>query len=598
MQRKAKKKFGQSAFRFGFNSFSTRLIIMGGIFFVSVNIISGRLFGVQVREYQSWKQKAFAQQAQIANIEPERGDIYVRNKDGGLQAVAVSKRFFEIGVDPRKAGERLRQDAQTLAEALSLDVSAVAEKLAKRNDPYETLAKHVPEEVAARIQGKNIPSLVMTEHRERYYPLGNFASHIIGFVGYDSEGKSAGRYGIELGQDGALRGSGLSADELRTLMDKGSLWGAKSFYVQNGAQIVLTLDPNIQSEAEKDLAEEVRQWNAKSGNVIVMDPKTGAILALANYPSFDPNTYAKEKNLSVFLNSAVSLRYEPGSVFKPFTLAAGLTSGKITPQSSYYDSGEQIIGNVKIHNAGNSAPRKMIDMALFLQRSYNLGAVFIERTIGNQAFRDFVLKTLRFGDKTGIDVPQEIANSFGNLDGKYANDVNYAEASFGQGIAVTPIKLIQMFAAFANSGIVMQPYVVDTVQFPDGTRKTTTPRIIGQMIDRNVVAQEVPLLEGVVEAKLGSGRPARVAGYRIAGKTGTADIASSDGSGYSGSVNHTFVGFGPTTDPKFVILTRIEEPKGVRYAEATAVPLAGKIMKYLVNYYGIPPDKPEDLTQQ
>lgn len=574
------------------HSFSARLVVAGLLFFVCIDAVSGKFFAVQIHNYEYWKQKAFAQQSQISNVEPERGDIFVRDKDGGLHAVAVNKRFFDIGVDPRKTKADPSQDAHDLASLLSLAYPDVFGKMKRSADPYEPLAKHVDESLARAVQERDIDGVVMQEQDARYYPLGNFASQVVGFVGYDQSGSLAGRYGIELGMDDTLRGSGPSADDLQKLMDQGSFLAAKNLYVQNGANVVLTIDPNIQSEVEKDLADEVKQWKAKSGNAIVMDPRTGAIRAMANYPSFDPNQYAKTKDMSVFLNSCVSLRYEPGSIFKPLTMAAGLTSGKITPDSQYYDDGAKKIGNVTIHNAGNSAPHKLISMALFLERSYNLGAVFIEQTVGNQFFHDFLLKTLKLEDKTNIDLPQEIQSSFANLRSKNANDVNYAESAFGQGIAMTPIKLIQMIGSLANNGVVMQPYVIDTVQYPDGTQKATAPHIVGQEISQDVVRQEVPLLEGVVEAERGSAHLARVPGYRIAGKTGTADIASSDGSGYSGEVNHSFVGFGPISDPKFVVLTRIEQPQGIRYAEATAVPLGGKIMKYIVEYYGIPPDAP------
>ncbi len=590
---RAPKKKKHSIFpKIAVHSFSARLIVAGLIFFACIDAVSGKFFAVQIHNYEYWKQKAFAQQSQVSSIQPERGDIFMRDKDGGLHVVAVNKRYFDVGVDPRKTKSDPSQDARELASLLSLSYPDVLAKMQRSTDPYRLIVKHVDDSLAQSIQEKDIDGLVMQEQDARYYPLGNFASQVIGFVGYDSSGSLDGRYGVELGMNDVLHGTGPSADDLQKLMDQGSLLSAKNLYVQNGANVILTVDPNIQAEVEKDLAAMVNKWHAKSGNAIVMDPKTGAIRAMANFPSFDPNQYAKVKDMSVFLNSCVSLRYEPGSIFKPFTMAAGLTSGKITPDSQYYDDGVKKIGTVLIHNAGNSAPHKWINMALFLERSYNLGAVFIEQTVGNQFFHDFLLDTLKLEDKSNIDLPQEISSSFANLRSRNANDVNFAESAFGQGVAMTPIKLIQMIGAFANNGVVMQPYVIDSIQYPDGTQKVASPRIVSRAISPEVVKEEVPLLEGVVEAQRGSAFLARVPGYQIAGKTGTADIASSDGSGYSGEVNHSFVGFGPLTDPKFVVLTRIEQPQGVRYAEATAVPLGGQIMKYLVDYYGIPPDAP------
>ncbi|OIO50086.1 MAG: hypothetical protein COX12_01150 [Candidatus Brennerbacteria bacterium CG23_combo_of_CG06-09_8_20_14_all_44_41] len=575
---------------FSFHSFSIRMILLAGFFVVAVGAVSGKFFILQISGYEYWKGKALAQQMQIVQTQPDRGDIFVQDKDGGLHAVAVIKRLFDISVNPSKLVGSPADHARILADMLSLSYADVLQKLSKQNDPYEALARGVSQATAETLAAKKIQGLTIQERKARYYPLGSFASHVIGFVGSDAAGNLSGQYGVELKYDDVLRGAGPTQQNIQALVEKGSFLGAHDLYLENGAVLILTIDPNIQAEAERDLRDEAQKWNAKGGNVIVLDSKTGAIRAFANYPAFDLNAYGKVKDLSIFLNSGTSLRYEPGSVFKPFTLAAGLTQGSITPDTQYFDSGVIRIGNNVIHNAGNSAPNKWISMALFLQRSYNLGAVFIERTIGNAYFSDFLVKTLHFEDKTNVDLPQEINSSFANLKAKDAVDIDFATAAFGQGIAVTPIKLIQMFSAFTNHGIVMQPYIVDAIKRADGSVQATIPKQLGQMISSSVVDKEVPLLESVVSGERGSGMLARIAGYRIAGKTGTGDIANENGTGYTNRVNHTFVGFGPVTDPRFVILTRLEEPQGVRYAETTAVPLFKKIMKFALEYYGIPPD--------
>ncbi|MEW5805344.1 MAG: penicillin-binding protein 2 [Patescibacteria group bacterium] len=577
-------------------SFPVRIYVVAGLFFVVINLLTVRFYRFQVANYDYWKNKALAQQFYSLNLGPERGEILARDKDGNLHHLAVNKHIYNLAVSPKDIEIDPEQAADFLAGQLNLPYEEVLKKLQKKDDPYELIAKNISEETIAAIQERGFKGLIIEDEKSRYYPLGDFASHIIGFVGFDDKNEIAGRYGLELGFNEKLSGSGPSAEEISQTIQKGSFLGLNNIYIKNGDDLVLTIEPIIQKETERLLKEEVEKWSAKSGNAIVVDPKTGEIIALANYPSFDPNYYPQEKDLSVFLNSAVSLRYEPGSVFKPFTLAAGLSSGKITPETTYFDGGEIKIDGRIIRNAGNSAPNKYVSMALFLQRSYNLGAVFIQTAIGNTFFRDFIINRLGFEGKTGIDLPQEINSSFSNFYPPEGRSINFATASFGQGVAVTPIKFIQEFAAFANNGLMMKPFVVKEIKKDNGKIIVTEPTPIRQTISPGVIAQAIPLLESVISGEHGSGKLAQIKGYRIAGKTGTGEIPREDGRGYSDQVNHSFAGFGPVSEPRFVILTRIEDPKGVRYAEATAVPLFRKIMKFVLDYYAIPPDAPEELN--
>lgn len=576
-------------------SFPVRVYFVAGLFFLTINLLSARFYRLQLANYDYWRSKALAQQFYSLNLGPERGEILARDKDGNLHHLAVNKHIYNLAVNPKELTIDPKEAARFLAEKLNLNYEEILKKLQKKDDPYELIAKNVSEEIITAIRDNGFKGLIIEDKKSRYYPLGDFASHLIGFVGFDEKNEIAGRYGLELGFNDRLSGKGPSTEEINRLIQRGSLLGLNNLYLKNGDDLVLTIEPIVQREVERLLKEEVEKWSAKSGNVIVMNPRTGEIIALANYPSFNPNYYSREKDLSVFLNRAISLRYEPGSVFKPFTLAAGITSGKITSESTYFDSGEVRIDGRVIRNAGNSAPRKYVSMALFLQRSYNLGAVFIQTTIGNTFFRDFIINQLGFEEKTGIDLPQEINSSFANFYPPEGRSINFATASFGQGIAVTPIKFIQEFSAFANNGLMMRPFVVKEIRQDNGKIIVTEPTPVKQTISREVVAQIVPLLESVISSEHGSGKLARIKGYRLAGKTGTGEIPREDGRGYTDKVNHTFVGFGPVSEPRFVILTRLEEPKGVRYAEATAVPLFRKVMKFILDYYAIPPDAPEEL---
>jgi len=574
---------------FEFRSFSTRAYIIFGCFIILIAISSAKAFSLQITNYTVWKEKALAQQAQGIDLTPKRGEIFFQDKNGNLVPAAINNTKYNIAIDPSKVKEEEKEEiAEILSLKLEISKESVLAKISKTNDPYELLKQNVEGELSKELKQK-IPSLILEEKDFRHYP-NYLANQTIGFCSFDNlTNKCIGKYGLEAYYDHLLSGNDPTETNLAQIIQKG-VWGAiNDLYVTNGADLILTIDPVIQQEVEKDLKLEVEKWSAKSGNVIVMDPKTGRILALANYPDFNNNEYNKEKDISVFLNSAVSSRYEPGSVFKPFTLAAGLESGKITKNSSYFDKGEITLNNKTIRNAGGSTPNKMVSMELFLQRSYNLGAVFVQQTIGNEYFRDFILNNLDFDEKTNIDLPAEINNSFSNLSRKEAQDIDFATASFGQGIAVTPIKLIQEFAAFANGGDLVKPYIVDYIEI-NGQQTYTEPIVIKKVLKTETLQQEIPLLESVVSGEKGSGFLAKIEGYRIAGKTGTGEIPLENERGYSNRVNHTFVGFGPISDPKVIILTRLEDPKGVNYAEATAVPLFRKIMKFIIDYYAISPD--------
>lgn len=578
-------------------SFGTRVFLFYLMFLASVGLISARLYAIQVSNFSYYRDKALAQQLLVVNKQPERGEIFFQDKTSNLYPAAINKRFFNIAINPSQIKENHNAIARLLAEKLGLLFPEVLEKVNRSDDPYEILLRHANEEQVRQVTQLGISALVISEELLRFYPNENLASHVLGFVGMDGQ-RAKGQYGVEAFYENVLSGKHVGVDQLKKLIEQFSLWGAREKTLENGASLVLTIDPILQKEAERLLKEETERWKAKSGNVIVMDPKTGAIKAMANYPDFNPNNYAKQKDFSVFMNSSVQLRYEPGSVFKPFTLAAGIQSGKVGPETEYFDSGEVRIDNKVIHNAGNAKPNKMVSMSLFLQRSYNLGAVFIEKTVGDEYFKDFIINQLGFADKTEIDLPNEVYNSFSNFYPPEGRHINFANASFGQGIAITPIKLLQEFAAFANKGLIVRPYVVASIRYPSGKVKQTKPQVIKRVISEQTVQKIIPLLEDVVYAEKGSGRLARISGYRIAGKTGTGDIAREDGRGYyNDRINHTFVGFGPVSDPRLVILTRLEDPKGVRYAEATAVPLFRKIMKFALDYYGIPPDKIEDTVQ-
>ncbi|MFN7088396.1 MAG: peptidoglycan D,D-transpeptidase FtsI family protein [Candidatus Paceibacteria bacterium] len=559
---------------------------------VGILIIS-RLSVLQVKEHKKWLAKAESQQQDLVVREIDRGDIFFLSKDGKLQLAAHDKHFPYVWAVPKEIKDPESASA-ILAQLLGNNKDELISKLSKKDDPYELLFKRIPEELASQIKNLNIKGIYIGEKKARFYPGKELASHVIGFVSEDSAGRIAGRYGLEASYDAILQGFSQNvSSDVPTFVS----FRQKDNNLVAGSNLILSIDPNIEFEAERLLSASVEKWHAKSGTIIVMESHTGKILALANFPTFNPNEFNKEKNFEVFLNRAVSLIYEPGSVFKPFTIAAGLESGVITASSTYYDSGEFKVGNTIIRNAGDAAPKKEVTITRLLERSYNVGAAYVSSLVGPDFMREFLLRRFGFEERTGIDLPSEVKSDFRNLMPPEAKPVNFATASFGQGVAVTPIKLIQAFNAFANGGYLIRPYVVEQIEYPDGKITITEPHRIRQVVSRNTLDALVPMLESVVAGEHGSGKLARIKGYRIAGKTGTGEIPRKDAKGYSDKVNHTFIGFGPVTNPKVTILVRLEEPIGARYAEATAVPVFRDLMKYILNYYAIPPDNPEELKE-
>jgi len=562
-------------------NFRTHLVFIGVL--VAGLVIIGRLSVLQVRDHQVWLAKAASQQRRL-KAEPERGEIFWQGKDGKLHPAATFKHYPYVWAVPKEVAEP-EKTSRTLAAILGLDEGELLRKLSKRNDPYELIQKRVAEPAVAKIKAENLKGIQISEEKTRYYPFGELASHVLGFVAENESGWYEGKYGVEAFFDKILNGNSAELRGELVPLSKSS-----------AADIVLTIDPNIQFEAERLLEASFNKWRAKSATVIVMESQTGRILALANQPTFDPNEFGKVKNLENFLNRSISLRFEPGSVFKPFTMAAGLESGAVTPETTYYDSGVVQVGGYDIKNAGNSAPKKQITMTRLLERSYNVGAVFVATKTGADYLRQFFLERFGFEEKTGIDLPGEIKGDLANLKPPEGKPVNFATASFGQGVAITPLKLIQAFNVFANGGYLLKPFVVDRIIGSDGKISVTEPQRLRQVVSRQTLEGLIPMLESVVSGEHGSGKLARLAGYRIAGKTGTGEIPYENGRGYyPDRVNHSFVGFGPISAPRVTILVRLEEPIGAKYAEATAVPVFRDLMKFILNYYGIPPDNPEEL---
>lgn len=515
-----------------------------------------------------------------------RGAIYVSDYSSGeIQAVAVQKSFPYIYAIPKES-----KDPMASAKKLQLITGWPEEKsleiFAQKGDPFELIETNpsVPELEAVRALNSREISIGYEERR--FYPEHHFLSSVIGFLGFAGDAR-VGQYGLESFYERPL--SGQSAPEptvspaggffIRLLSPSSS---DRESVRPDGEDLILTIDKNIQLFAEKELSGLMKKWDSVSGEIIVQDPNDGRILAMVGSPSFDPNNYG-QYDLTNFINKNVQEMFEPGSSFKPITMASALDKKKITPETTYDDRGEVDMAGFKIRNFNGKAFGTQT-MNQVLEKSLNLGAMFVQEKLGDENFLDYVIN-FGFGQLAGIDLQGEVAGDISNLYTK--RHVNFATASFGQGIAVTPLQLINSYSALANGGRLYRPFLVKERIRSNGEKIVTKPELIGTPISERVSNQIKIMLVRAVENGFDK---AVVRGYDVAGKTGTAQIASSQG-GYSDDFIHDMVGFAPAFAPRFVILIKLDKPQGIKFAADSLSPSLGNITRFLLNYFKIPPTK-------
>ncbi|HZJ41304.1 MAG TPA: penicillin-binding protein 2 [Candidatus Saccharimonadales bacterium] len=433
----------------------------------------------------------------------------------------------------------------------------------------------------------SIPGLGFDLQPYRFYPENEIASQILGFVTYN-DGEGQGQYGLEeffneelFGKYGSLKTEKGGAGSVMIVNDR------EYIKPDPGSDIVLTIDRNIESMACQKLKEAVEKHGASGGSVIVMNPKTGAIIAMCSVPDFNPNDYKNVKDISYYNNPAIFYQYEPGSVFKTVTMAISIDQGKISPATTYNDKGQIMIDGwprpIKNSDFSTYGPHGVVDMTSVLDNSLNTGAIFAMNQVGSKVFSDYV-KKFGFGEKTGIEIGSESAGNIDNLLKSKVREIDAATASFGQGLAVTPLQMLISYQVIANKGMMMKPYIVKTIIRPNGLQEETTPKQSGRIISEKTAATVSAMLVNVVEQ--GHAKKASIEGYYIGAKTGTAQIATVGG--YSADQYiHTFIGIAPIEDPAFVMLTKIDRPKDVQYAEGSALPLWRDIADFILNYYAV-----------
>lgn len=555
------------------------------LFFLASSLaLVGRLFLLQIIQHRQYVRLASRQQGLVKELSSERGVIFASDKGGGRIPLVLNKTYKALIASPNKIIDASAA-IPLIAEAFALDQAEVARKLAKSADPYEVLARRIEPEAAEALATKLVEGIFFEDERRRVYPNARLAANLLGFVSIEEQ-EEGGRYGLERFYDAELTGT------------KGILKGVKDasgFLIalgkrvlhppKDGSSLILTIDYNIQRKAEEVLASASQKWAARSGLLLALDPRSGRILAQAVQPGFDPNAFSREKDFTVFLNPAAESMYELGSVMKPITMAAGLEEKAVKPESTYYDSGEVKIGGYTIRNFDGKGYSTQ-SMTQVLEKSLNTGAVHVARLVGKNKQREY-LERFGFGRATEVDLPGEVEGNISNLDA--GRGIDFATASFGQGIAVTPLQLAGAIGAVANGGKLMKPYAVEKIIDDSGNEITREPQVVREVISKESAETLTKMLVSAV--RNGFENRAGVKGYFVAGKTGTAQIPRSDGRGYSDKVIHTFVGYAPAFNPRFLILIQLNEPKGNWFAANTLTPAFHDLAEYILNYYEIPPDE-------
>ncbi len=572
-------------------SFLSRTKVLFIFILLFAFILGGKLFLVQIVNSSFYSSRADRQYATPSSNIFERGTIYFERKDGQLVSAATQTTGFKMSMNPTKLVDAPSVYKILVEKVPTLDEVDFLAKAAKTADPYEELANRLGKADADAISALKIPGIDIFKEKWRFYPGDNLASHTLGFVGYKGD-ELGGRYGLER-QYNAELSRNKNNPYINFFAEVFSNINKTFFKDQTKeGNIVMTIEPIVQSFLEKKLMDVKEKYQIDSIGGIIMNPKDGSIYALGVKPDFNLNNFSKVKNVSTFSNPLVENVLEFGSVVKPLVMAAALDAGVLTADTKYNDTGSVIVEKKEIFNFDKKGRGLGVSMQDVLNQSLNTGMVFVERKLGKQNFHDYML-SYGIKDKTGIDLPNETSGLVSNLTANLKNqrEIEYANASFGQGIALTPIEITRALASLGNGGNLVVPHVVKAIKYNDGSSKVLTYPTTRAKITEATATEITRMLVTVMDVSLKSGK-AKFQNHSVAVKTGTAQVADNVNGGYYTDRNtHSFVGYFPAYDPEFIVFLYAVNPKGVPYASQTWADPFLEITKFLLNYYEVPPDR-------
>jgi len=569
------------------SSFLVRSRIVLFFIIIFAVILLTKLFFVQIVQRNVYSEVADRQYATPSANIYERGTIYFERKDGQLVSAATQISGFKMAID---AGKIIDAETtyQKLSKIITIDYDNFIARAEQKNDPYEEIVHRLSKEQADAVSGLKLPGVKIYKEKWRFYPGGNLASHTLGFVGYKGD-ELAGRYGLERQYDSSLN---RNADNPYVNFFAEVFSNIHKTLFENEipeGDVVTTIEPQVQNFLEKKLTEVKDKYQIDSIGGIIMNPQDGSIYALSSKPDFDPNNFSQVKEVSIFSNPLVENVLEFGSVVKPLVMASALNEGVITADTTYNDKGSVIVEKKEIFNFDKKARGPDTNMQEVLGQSLNTGMVFIEQKLGKIKLRDYLLS---FGikDKAGIDLPNETSGLVSGIL-KSPREIEYANAAFGQGIAFTPVELIRALSSLGNGGNLVVPHIVKKIKYNDGTSKEMTYPVTSTKITKTT-SQEITRMLVTVMDKSIKGGLGKLDHFSVAVKTGTAQVADNTNGGYyEDRHNHSFFGYFPAYDPKFIIFLYAINPKGVPYAATTWSDPFLDITKFLLNYYNVPPDR-------
>ena len=558
------------------------------IFVLAAGYIIVSLYTIQITHNTTYARKANDQYQKPAQTQFNRGLISFQSKDGTRVAAATLGSGYLIYMNPI-----LVTNAATTYEALSQYLSINREAFmaqVRKNSRYEVLAERIDENAARSVKNLQLTGVNVVPETWRVYPGGVLAAHELGLVGEDASSTSVtGRYGLERSYEDILarQGSGSSvsifADIFAGLRD--TVFGGG----RAQGSIVTGIEPTVQKYLEKVLSQTEKNWHPDEIGGIVIDPQDGQVYAMSSLPTFDPNNTAAVKKISIFSNPLVEHDYEMGSIMKPLTMAVALDTGAETPTSTYNDTGTMILSGKKISNYDGQA-RGTTPMQEILSQSLNVGAATIALKVGKDDFSRYFFN-FGFADKTGIDLPNEAVGIVGNL--KTGRDIEIATAAYGQGIAISPINMVRALSVLANGGYVITPHVATEIAYTDGSKKKIESSRQGPFLSKTTIEEVTRMLVKVVDEKIAKAHPdIHWEHYSVAAKTGTAQIPDPvNGGYYADRYLHSFFGYFPAYNPKFLVFLYQVYPKGAQFASETLTDPFSEMTKFLINYYDIIPDR-------
>ncbi len=562
-----------------------RIRFITGFVIVLGFILIGRLYQIQILHGASYREEAEKQYVHTVQDLYKRGSIYLTTKDGELVSAATIKSGFLLVIDPTRI-TNIESTYVALSEQISLERELFFERAGRTDRTYQELDRQVSAEAAAKIQSLNLPGVKLYRNQWRFYPGNDLAARSVGFIGYDGD-VLRGRYGLERYYDDVLfrERERLSINFFAEIFSNlGDLVFENK--VERAGNIVTTIEPTVARTLDRVLVSAQERWQSAHTGGIIVDPTTGAIYALNVVPSFNLNDRAGVP-IEDFQNPLVESVYELGSIIKPLTVAAGLDAGVITPDSTYYDQGCVKLNERTLCNYDLRA-RGTVTIQQILSQSLNTGVAYIADRLGKDRFRSYFYN-LKLGSETGIDLPNEAYGLVKNLESTRA--VEYATASFGQGIALTPIAAVRALSTLANGGVLTTPHLASHIEYEDGKSHEIGFLPGERVFSERATEDTTRILVEVVDTALKQGK-AKMEHYTIAAKTGTAQIADPvNGGYYKDRFLHSFFGYFPAYEPKFLIFLYTIEPKGVQYASETLTDPFIELTQFLINYYELPPDR-------